>query len=208
MTETEERFRTAVRGRAKEVEWRSALALPTDYVAREARAADLIITGTNYDGSLLDPFRRVDPSSLVMQAGRPAFIVPAEAEWLRLNTVMVAWKDTREARRAVWDALPLLEQAKDVSVVEIVEDDTSPTDARSRVDDVVAWLASHGIAASGMVPDGVDSAAERLETIASGVGANLIVAGAYGHTRFVEWVFGGVTRDLLTRSTRCALMAH
>ena len=208
MAETEERFRATVQGRAKKVEWRGALALPTDYVEREARAADLIITGANHDSALLDPSQRVDPSALVMQAGRPVLIVPAEAELLRLNTVLVAWKDTREARRAVHDALPLLRQAKEVSVVEIVEDGANPLAARKRVNDVVGWLGGHGIAGAGTVSETDELAADCLESVASDIAADLIVAGAYGHSRFREWVFGGVTRSLLTRSTRFSLLAH
>jgi hypothetical protein len=114
LANTEERFRAAAKGRAQAVEWRSALASPTSYVARQARAADLVITGTNRDGWALDPARRLDPSALVMEAGRPVFLVPPEVEWLKLGTVLVAWKDTREARRAVWDALPLLQRAQEV----------------------------------------------------------------------------------------------
>ena len=71
ITETEERFRSAMHQRARDIEWRSALARPTDYVTHEVRAADLVITGVNRDGPLLDPLRRLDPSDLVMRVGRP-----------------------------------------------------------------------------------------------------------------------------------------
>ena len=67
MAETEERFRAAVKQRARDIEWRSAMAPPTDYVAQEARAADLVITGSNRDGVLLDRLRRLDPSDFVMR---------------------------------------------------------------------------------------------------------------------------------------------
>src|SRR5947207_1638863 len=108
MDETEERFRAATRKRAREIEWRSAMENPTTFVAREARAADLIITGASRDGDILDPLRRLDPGDLVIRAGRPMLVVPPEAEYLKLANVVVAWKDTREARRAAIDALPLL----------------------------------------------------------------------------------------------------
>jgi CRP-like cAMP-binding protein len=121
LMDAEERFRAAAKGRAQAIEWRSALADPTSYVAQQARAADLIITGTNRDGWALDPARRLDPSALVMQAGRPVFFVPPEVEWIKLDTVLIAWKDTREARRAVWDALPLLQRAREVTIVEVLE---------------------------------------------------------------------------------------
>jgi nucleotide-binding universal stress UspA family protein len=208
LADIEQRFRAAAKGRAESVEWRSALANPTTYVAQQARAADLIITGTNRDGWALDPARRLDPSALVMQAGRPVFLVPPEAEWLELGTVLVAWKDTREARRAVWDTLPLLQRAQEVTIAEVPEGEENPVAARNRVNDVAGWLARHGVVADLLVPDAIDNAGERLELIASDIGADLVVAGAYGHTRLGEWMFGGVTRDLVKRSTRCSVLAH
>jgi nucleotide-binding universal stress UspA family protein len=206
MTETEERFRGALQKRVRDIEWRAAMARPTQYVAREARAADLVIVGANRDNVLLDPLRRLDPSDLVMQAGRPIFVVPPEAEYLKLNSVMVAWKDTREARRAVADALPLLHKAKEVNVVEIMAGHADRAAAQNRVNDVVTWLARHDIAAVGKVMHAGDED-DQIDKIWKH-GADLVVAGAYGHSRFREWVLGGVTRSLLTRSRHCALLAH
>ncbi len=208
LADTEERFRAAAKGRAAIVEWRSALTSPTGYVAQQARAADLVIAGANSDGWALDPARRLDPSALVLQVGRPVFFVPPQVERLNLGTVLVAWKDTREARRAVWDALPLLKRAAAVTVAEVLEGEDSPDMAHNRVNDVAGWLARHGVVAGVIVPEAVDDTAEQLDLIASDIGADLIVAGAYGHTRLGEWLFGGVTRDLVGRSTRCAVLAH
>src|SRR5262245_9164547 len=206
MSATEEQFRTAAHQRALGVEWRCAMARPTDFVAREGRAADLIITGTNRDGALLDPLQRLDPSDLVMQAGRPVFIVPPEVEYLSSKNVTVAWKDTREARRAVYDALPLLQRAKEVNVLELIEGDAERGAAQAHVDDVAAWLGRHDIVALAEVVHAIDEA-DQIERIWRS-DADLVVAGAYGHSRFREWVFGGVTRSLLTRSRRCSFVAH
>lgn len=206
MAEAEAHFRATAGQRARSIEWRAAMARPTDYVAREARAADLIITGVNRDGVLLDPLRRLDPSDLVMQAGRPIFLVPPEAEYLKLQNVLVAWKDTREARRAVADALPLLHKAKEVNVVEIVEGDDSRSAAEDRVKDVAAWLDRHGILAFPRVYHAA-SEAEQIDKIWKSE-ADLVVAGAYGHSRLREWVFGGVTRSLITRSRLCSFLTH
>jgi nucleotide-binding universal stress UspA family protein len=206
IAEAEGRFRMATQKRAREIEWRSALEAPTGYVAREGRAADLIITGANRDGVLLDPLRRLDPSDLVMIAGRPIFLVPPEAEFLKLQNVLVAWKDTREARRAVMDALPLLHRAKEVNVVEVVEGDASRSEAQHRVDDVTGWLKRHNIDAVARVMHARDEE-DQIEKIWQN-GADIVVAGAYGHSRFREWVLGGVTRNLITRSRHCALLAH
>ena len=152
------------KGRAQLVEWRGTLANPTSYVAQQARAADMIITGTNRDGWALDPARRLDPSALVMQVGRPVFFVPPEVERLNLTTALVAWKDTREARRAVWDALPLLQKAKEVTVAEVVEDEEGRGAARNRVDDVAGWLARHGVIADAIVPEAIGNAGEQLRS--------------------------------------------
>jgi nucleotide-binding universal stress UspA family protein len=206
MEEAEARFRSAIDGRARDIEWRSALERPNDYVAREARAADLIIAGSSRDGVLFDRLRRIDPSDLVMVAGRPLLLVPPEVEYLKLDKVLVAWKDTREARRAVTDGLPLLRKAKDVTVVEIVEGDASSGAAQDRVKDVAAWLKGHEILAFPKVMHAM-SEAERIERIWN-TEADLVVAGAYGHARLREWVFGGVTRNLITRSQRCSFLAH
>lgn len=206
IVEAEERFRSAMQQRARDIEWRSALTRPTDYVTHEARAADLIITGVNRDGSLLDPLRRLDPSDLVMRVGRPVFVVPPEAEGLRLKCALVAWKDTREARRAAADALPLLHKVKEVVVVEVIKDEANRSEAHARVDDVAAWLGRHGITAFGRIFHAVEEQ-DQLDKIWQ-YGADFLVAGAYGHTRTREWVFGGFTRSLLTRSRHCSILAH
>jgi len=206
MDEAEARFRAAIGGRSRDVEWRSALARPNDYVAREARAADLIIAGSNRDGVLIDRLRQLDPSDLVMVAGRPLFVVPPEAEYLKLDSVLVAWKDTREARRAVVDALPLLHKAKEVNVVEIVEGEAGRGAAQDRVNDVAAWLKRHEILAFPKVMHAA-SEAEQIDRIWK-TEADLVVAGAYGHARLREWVFGGVTHNLITRSRRCSFLTH
>jgi nucleotide-binding universal stress UspA family protein len=144
----------------------------------------------------------------VMQAGRPVLVVPDGCNWPDLRRVMIAWKDTAEARRAVSDALPLLRQSTEVTVVEIVEDEVDRAPALSRVKDVGAWLSRHGVVASELVPAEKSNAAEQIEQIASGVRAGLVVAGAYGHSRLREWVFGGVTRRLLNPSDRCTLLSR
>jgi len=201
-------FKTAFQNRIEDIEWRTSFASPTDYVAREARSADLVITGSNRGGAFLDPMWRPDPSELVMNLGRPMMVVPPEVDRMKLSSVVVGWKDTREARRAVVDALPLLQKAREVTVVEIIENDDDRSGAGRRVSDVVAWLGRHQVDACHMVPTHRGNAVEQLATHASDIGADIIVAGAYGHTRLREWVFGGVTNDLITTSRHCSLLSH
>jgi nucleotide-binding universal stress UspA family protein len=201
-------FRAAMQNRAAELEWRCAEDFPTRYLVRQARACDIIVVGEAGRGALADPFAQVNPSDLVMQTGRPLLVVPESCDWLDLRSVLVAWKDTAEARRAVSDALPLLGQAKDVTVAEIVEDEADRPAALSRVGDVVAWLSRHGVRASQLVPEQRGDAAAQLERIASEAGAGVVIAGAYGHSRLSEWILGGVTRRLINPSNRCSMLSH
>ena len=102
----------------------------------------------------------------------------------------------------------MLRQAKDINVLEIIEDDGNRPAALSGVKDVVGWLSRHGVLASGQVPDECGHAAAQLERIASEVGAGLVVAGAYGHSRLREWVLGRVTKCLVNPSNRCSLLSR
>ena len=207
LSELEADFRAAVEKRATSVEWRSARALPVPYMLQQARAADIIVVGARAE-TMVDPCAAPDPSDLVMQAGRPLIVVPPAVQWLDLRSVLVAWKDVREARRAVFDALPILAAAKEVTIAEIPEEDSHRADAVSRVADVAAWLRSHGITARTTVPENPVGVSEQLDKIAANVGAGVVIAGAYGHSRFREWVLSGVTRHLATESRRCAFLSR
>lgn len=201
-------FRNAMQNRAAEIEWRSAEDFPTRYLVQQARACDIIVLGEASRGRITDPFAQADPNELVMQAGRPMLVVPPACNWLDLRSLLVAWKDTVEARRAVSDALPLLRQAAEVTVVEIVEDEAERAAAQSRIADVTAWLSRHQVRASQKVPAQCGDAATQLERIAAEIGAGVVVAGAYGHSRLSEWMLGGVTRRLINPSRYCSLLAH
>jgi nucleotide-binding universal stress UspA family protein len=166
------------------------------------------VVGEAARGALADPFVQVDPSDLVMQVGRPLLVVPESCKWLDLRSVLVAWKDTVEARRAVSDALPLLRKSTEVTVAEIIEEEVDRVAALSRVGDVVRWLSRHGVMAREQVPEQCGDAATQLERIASNVGAGVVIAGAYGHSRLSEWILGGVTRRLVNPLNRCSLLSH
>jgi nucleotide-binding universal stress UspA family protein len=209
LSELETEFRASVTQRAKSVEWRAALTLSTPYVMQHARAADILVVGQRAE-AMVDPCVAPDPSDLVMQAGRPLILVPPGVQWLDLRSVLVAWKDVREARRAVLDALPILAAAKEVTVAEMPEQGTERAEALSHVEDVAGWLRGHGIVANTLVPerDSEIAVAEQLDSVAVNVGAGAVIAGAYGHSRFREWILGGVTRHLSTVSGRCALLSR
>ena len=208
IAEVEAQFRAGMQNRAAALEWRCAEDFPTRFIVQQARAADIIVAGANGNDAPANPFVQANSSDLLMQTGRPLLVVPDASDWLDLRSVLVAWKDTPECRRAVVDALPILREAKDVIVAEIVENEADRSAALSGVEDLVAWLLRHGVVGSQRVPGECGNAAAQLDRIASEVGAGVVVAGAYGHSRFREWVFGGVTKRLLTPSKRCSLLSR
>ena len=209
MSELEAQFRDAAKNRATHIEWRCSIDFPARYVLQEARCADIIVSGGHSD-AFSDPFALVTPKDLVMEAGRPLFVVPDSADWLDLRSMLVAWKDTPEARRAIVDSLPMLRKAKDVTVAEIVRAGGSQPLAVSRVRDVITWLARHGVSASELVTEQNQDrdATVQLGAMAADVGAGVVVAGAYGHSRFRELVLGGMTQHLITQTERCVLLSH
>jgi nucleotide-binding universal stress UspA family protein len=187
------------------LEWRSIPTLDTvaSTVAQAARCADLIITSI---GPLHgNPSTHADPGNLILRAGRPVLVVPEANSTSAFCNVLVAWSNTRECRRAIMDALPILHGADRVTIVEASSD---PIGARASIQDIAGWLARHRIIADRISSRIKGSPSETLEAIANDVEADLVVAGAYGHSRIREWAFGGVTRDLLLHERRCTFLSH
>ena len=204
----ETQFRTAFGKSNTAIEWRSNVTYGplVDYLAAEARCADLILTGSpGKEGSA--GLLAFNVGALALQAGRPVLVVPAAAKTLKLGKVVVCWRDTREARRAVADALSLLKQADAVDVVEVTSDDLMAS-TRSRLQDVVAWLGLNGVVATAIATPADGGEKATLAALIDERGADVSFAGAYGHTRMHEWVLGGVTRDLWMHSDHVSLLSH
>ncbi len=197
----EARFRR-IAGNRNNIEWRQALTFPLDHVLEQARAADLIVTGHSWrEKYRFDPMT-IDSGDLVMAVGRPVLFVPPDIEHLSAKRIIIGWKDSRESRRAVWDALPLLKGAQEVLVVSVGSDNHAAKD-------VAAYLRNHQVQVSALnQPAPMKSVGDELLRIAEQETSDLIVCGAYGHSRTREWVLGGVTRDLLDHASVCCLMAH
>jgi len=205
LAEVGNKFRAAA-GTDRQTEWRSFLEYPTDTLISEARCADLIVVEKGKSPG--DIYKFLDGGAAILGAGRPFLVVPAAVKSLSAEHVVVGWKDTREARRAVQDALPFLHEAKRVTIVEICDEDQREA-ARHRVDDVVRYLARHRVKAEARVELQLrGSGADLIIAFAEDEGADLLVTGAYGHSRLNEWIFGGMTRDLLASSPICCLMSH
>src|SRR6516162_5692154 len=107
-----EKFRKIAEDVAVRVEWRSSMGFPREVIPKEARAADLLVIGQSM--LLGDVVHSYDPGTIILAAGRPVLVVPPEIDRLEFSRVLVAWKDTREARRAIHDALPFLKLADEV----------------------------------------------------------------------------------------------
>ncbi|MES2712891.1 MAG: universal stress protein [Pseudomonadota bacterium] len=182
-------------------EWHSFREDAAGALIREARSADLIVLGVCGAAGVGD---------VLMAAGRPVLLVPASVGALRADSVVVAWRDTAQARRAVTDALPLLRRAQSVLVLELLDRESASAQADGAgVEAVVGLLKRHGVAARGEArPVREATVADGLIQAARDEDADLIVAGGYGHARLREWAFGGVTRDLMTKCPLCCLMSH
>lgn len=191
-------------GSLNDIDWRSAITEPRSFVLNQARAADILVVARQGSEDAGQGRMWLSPGNLVMDLGRPLIVVPPGIEHLSAKHVVVAWKDTREARRAVWDALPFLKGAKTVTVLSV----GSGAEEQGTVD-VSEYLALHGIISRVVTrPDSARFAADELTSFAQEKEADLIVCGAYGHSRMREWMFGGVTYDLLESTPVCCLMSH
>jgi nucleotide-binding universal stress UspA family protein len=180
-----------------------------DEVIWHGRCADLIvISATNPEE--VTGVERDFVEQTIMAAGRPVMVLPYQGEaTLSLDEMVIGWDGGREAARAAFDALPLLQVAKRVRVV-VADPQKDPT-LRGAVPgaDLAEALARHGVKAEaeGFPTDGSDEGQALLRR-ADDCGAGLVVMGAYGHSRLREFIFGGATRFVLTRLNRPVLMSH
>jgi nucleotide-binding universal stress UspA family protein len=193
------RFRQAAGAAPKSVEWRSSLHFPREFIVEQARAADLIVIGR--EALPGDVYRTYDAGSVVLASGRPVLVVAPGNYHPDLSSILVAWKNTREARRAVHDSLPFLKAAKAVHIVAVCGEDDEKA-IQAEVADVADYLKRHGISAANPEiarANGRDESKVLLGVVREHQ-ADLVVAGAYGRTRLSEWIFGGVTTGLLQNS--------
>jgi nucleotide-binding universal stress UspA family protein len=172
------------------------------FLLQEAAGQDLVIAGRHGAGDERDDMMGVDPGEVIPVLGRPLMVVPPAATQFSAARIVIAWKTGRESRRAVADALPYLALADEVYVCAVGNGDggTPP---------VLSFLEAHGITARTITePRYQRSDAEAILEIVGRVKATLLVCGAYGQSRFKEWAFGGVTRDLLDHTPVPCLLSH
>jgi nucleotide-binding universal stress UspA family protein len=149
--------------------------------------------------------------NLMLSAGRPVLIVPYAGEFPTVGTaVLVAWDGSREATRALHDALPFLARAKQTTLLTINALDSEPPASRIPGSDIAAIIARHGANVVTEEIDGVHDVpiGDMLLSRASDLGVDLIVMGGYGHSRWRELVLGGATRTVLKAMTVPVLMSN
>jgi nucleotide-binding universal stress UspA family protein len=176
-------------------------------VIEHGRAADLIIAGQTDPDWDLSPLLDF-PERLALESGRPVLVIPYAGRYHRVGrNVVIAWKSAREAARALFDALPLLRGAENVHILEIKR----RSDERGLTPDtsIAASLARHGIKPTlhtSVAPD--ISVGDEILSRLSDLDADLLVMGAYGHSRMRELVFGGATRNVARHMTVPTLFSH
>ena len=190
------------------VEWRAVEGDSGEVVALHARYADLAVIGqTDPD----DPGAPSDlPERVIMGGGRPVLVVPYAGSFKTVGQkVIVAWNAGREATRAVNDALPVLERAASVRVVSINPHGGPGGHGPVAGADISLHLARHGVRVEASTIHAEDVRVDDLLlSQAADSGADLIVMGAYGHSRLGEFVLGGATRHILRQITVPVLMSH
>jgi len=199
--------RTAEKGDSVSAEWRTSSGDALAALALHSRYADLVVIGqpdVQEDSGADMTFAH----RLVLMAGRPVLVVPyIGAPGTIGKRVLLAWNATREATRATTDALPFLQAAEEVRVVLVKPDSSSHGEVPGA--DIGLYLARHCVQVKVENIEGVDvDAGNLLLSRAADLSSDLIVMGAYGHSRFSELVLGGVTRTMFESMTVPVLMSH
>ena len=179
-------------------------------MAQSARYADLVVIGQEEPGHTSLEAGRLTPGNMVLASPRPVLVIPYIGAPAGFGKhILIAWNGSREACRAVADALPLLAAAERVTVMAVNPDAGNADHGALPGADLAKYLASHNVKVEAQADPGaaIDVGNELLSRAAD-LGADLIVMGAYGHSRAREWVFGGVTRTILSGMTMPVLMSH
>ena len=172
-----------------------------------AHCVDLIVA-PRPEGETRKLVREEVPDRVLIEAGGPILILPQGWAYGPLGeNIVIAWNASREATRAVHDAMPLLEKAKKVTIFSF---SSRPHGFRASAERLADHLSRHGVAAqiSDWTDTGDVSALEALFASLDTQDADLIVAGAFSHSRLFESLFGGVSHDLLRQPTAPIFMSH
>ncbi len=186
-------------------DWLAVKGYPESLVIDRARYSDIVIMG-QARASKPSPHSVAVENSVIMGCARPVVMIPKDGLSGRLGErVVVAWNGSREAVRAINDAMPLLEKATSVSVLTI---DPGKDDGDVPGAEICQYLARHGVQAEASTVKSKNSTTETLLAHAKDNGANLVIMGAYGHSRLREFVLGGATYNMLQYADVAVLLSH
>ncbi len=210
--EVNSKFDTEMQRQGVQAEWRqinSKSPFVADGVLHHAHQVDLVIAPQKQEKSSsgLEPDFT---DRLIMESGRPILVMPTFGNFVEIGKeVLVAWNGTKEAARAVFDAMPLMAGSKNVSIAwvnpkkDLDDGETLPGT------ELAVTLARHNLnATTNALPTDGLSVSDALLNHANETGADLLVMGAYGHSRIREFVFGGATRSILDTMTLPVLMSR
>lgn len=172
-------------------------------VSTMGRLADLIVLSHDISDQEMETAFTFETT--LMESGRPLLLAPSVTRKTIGDNIAVAWDGSAEASRAVAAALPFLKTAQSVNIVSVTEKSKD----RATTDGLAHYLSWHGIAANTRMVDAGDrSVGEAVLEIVTQESADLLVMGAYGHSRYREWIFGGVTRHILDECALPVLLVH
>jgi nucleotide-binding universal stress UspA family protein len=184
-------------------QWTRQIGTETYWVTEYGRAADLMVIGRSADGEGLAP---ETIEAALLESGRPILIPTATPMTSVPETIVIAWKPTREAAHAVTAALPFVALAKQVLILTVSEEENSSSEEGSRLMASLRWRGIE-VSANRLQPDGRSPADTMLAAAAEHQA--LLVMGGYGHSRLRQWMFGGFTRHVLeTAAAVPVLIAH
>lgn len=190
-------------------EWSSIEGIDTQFIVDKSRYADIVVLPQGYSRYGEGNTQKID-DFLSINLGRPLMIIPDLKKVFNLpKRVVIAWNESHEAARAVHDALPLLTYTENVEIVSVSKNTEQEKSNMIYSDDLRKHLSHHGINATVISLEKTSkSVGDTILQSAIEYDADLIVMGAYGHTRFKEIVLGGATRDLLRHTTIPLLLSH
>ncbi|MDP2619620.1 MAG: universal stress protein [Hyphomicrobiales bacterium] len=194
-------------------EWRRIEAdgpVTTNSIVVQAICADLVVTAQ------IDPERGLEsdigtPERVVMESGRPVLVLPYAGQFKTIgDNVLIGWNASREAARTIYDALPVLKKAKSVKLLWVnPESENGGSGTGIPGSEMATSLSRHGVKVEvGHSATKEVGVGDELLSRAADQGADLLVMGAYGHSRVREYVFGGATRHILQHMTIPTLMSH
>jgi nucleotide-binding universal stress UspA family protein len=191
--------------RLPETSWSEAEGDVAEGISHKARYADIVILGQYERQGAPERHPLPIAHSVVLRCGRPVLVVPAVVQPSALERVVIAWDGSREAVRAVHDALPLLRLSRSIEIVAMVH--SSAENAEVDAMSLSEHLANHGIGTNVLRIRTVEEHASLRKQVEQG-DYDLLVMGAYSRPLWLEFIFGGATKSILLSSKIPVLVSH